>query len=58
MFSTCRQVCALEWLLGFEVPTTGQPPACYLVRGHIQIMLCERNGKWEVGELSRHLDVA
>lgn len=40
-------------LLGFEV-AYDRPAArfAYLVRGHIQIMLCERNGNWEVGELS------
>ncbi|WP_083638154.1 bleomycin resistance protein [Caballeronia sordidicola] len=39
-------------LLGFEV-AYDRPAArfAYLVRGHIQIMLCERNGNWEVGEL-------
>jgi catechol 2,3-dioxygenase-like lactoylglutathione lyase family enzyme len=40
-------------LLGFEV-AYDRPAArfAYLVRGHIQIMLCERNGNWDVGELS------
>jgi len=40
-------------LLGFEV-AYDRPAArfAYLVRGQIQIMLCERNGNWEVGELS------
>jgi catechol 2,3-dioxygenase-like lactoylglutathione lyase family enzyme len=40
-------------LLGFEV-AYDRPAArfAYLVRGHIQIMLCERNGNWVVGELS------
>lgn len=40
-------------LLGFEV-AYDRPAArfAYLVRGPIQIMLCERNGNWEVGELS------
>lgn len=40
-------------LLGFEV-AYDRPAArfAYLVRGRIQVMLCERNGNWEVGELS------
>lgn len=40
-------------LLGFEV-AHDRPAArfAYLVRGPIQIMLCERNGNWDVGELS------
>jgi catechol 2,3-dioxygenase-like lactoylglutathione lyase family enzyme len=40
-------------LLGFEV-AYDRPAArfAYLVRGPLQIMLCERNGNWEVGELS------
>jgi len=40
-------------VLGFEV-AYDRPAArfAYLVRGRIQIMLCERNGNWEVGELS------
>ena len=40
-------------LLGFKV-AYDRPAArfTYLVRGHIQIMLCERNEAWEVGELS------
>lgn len=40
-------------LLGFEV-AYDRPAArfAYLVRDRIQIMLCERNGNWEVGELS------
>jgi catechol 2,3-dioxygenase-like lactoylglutathione lyase family enzyme len=41
-------------LLGFEV-AYDRPAArfAYLVRGPLQIMLCGRNGNWEVGELSR-----
>ena len=41
-------------LLGFEV-AYNRPAArfAYLVRGPIQIMLCERNGNWEVGDLSQ-----
>ncbi len=40
-------------LLGFEV-AYDRPAArfAYLHRGPIQVMLCERNGNWEVGELS------
>jgi catechol 2,3-dioxygenase-like lactoylglutathione lyase family enzyme len=40
--------------LGFEV-AYNRPAArfAYLVRGPIQIMLCERNGNWEVSDLSR-----
>jgi catechol 2,3-dioxygenase-like lactoylglutathione lyase family enzyme len=40
-------------LLGFKV-AYDRPAArfAYLVRGPLQIMLCERNGNWEVGELS------
>ena len=41
-------------LLGFAV-AYDRPAArfAYLVRGPIQIMLCERNGNWNVGELNR-----
>ena len=41
-------------LLGFKI-AYDRPAArfAYLVRGPIQVMLCERNGNWEVGELSR-----
>ena len=41
-------------LLGFEV-AYDRPLArfAYLVRGSIQVMLRERNGNWEVGELAR-----
>ena len=41
-------------LLGFEV-AYDRPAArfAFLVRGNIQIMLCELSGSWEVGELSR-----
>lgn len=41
-------------LLGFEI-AYDRPAArfAYLVRGPVQIMLCERNDNWEVGELSR-----
>ena len=40
--------------LGFEV-AYDRPAArfSYLVRGPIQVMLCERNSNWDVGELSR-----
>jgi len=35
-------------LLGFNV-AYDRPDArfAYLVRGHLQVMLCERNGRWE-----------
>jgi hypothetical protein len=54
MFPTYRRVCASGaacWVSRFAYD---RPAArfAYLVRGHIQIMLCERNGNWEVGELS------
>ena len=41
-------------LLGFEV-AYDRPDArfAYLVRGHLQVMLCERNGRWEVAEMQR-----
>lgn len=41
-------------LLGFGV-AYDRPAArfAYLARGPVQIMLCERNGSWEVGELVR-----
>ena len=41
-------------LLGFEV-AYDRPAArfSYLVYGRVQIMLCEINGNWQVGELSR-----
>ncbi len=41
-------------LLGFRV-AYDRPAArfAYLVRGSIQIMLCEHNSNWDVGELSR-----
>ena len=40
-------------LLGFEI-AYDRPASrfAYLVRGPLQVMLCERNGNWEVGELS------
>ncbi len=40
-------------LLGFEV-AYDRPATrfAYLVRGPLQVMLCERNGNWEVGDLS------
>ena len=39
-------------LLGFKV-AYDRPDArfAYLVRGHLQVMLCERNGRWEVAEM-------
>ena len=41
-------------LLGFEV-AYDRPAArfAYLVRGPLQVMLCERNGRWEVAETQR-----
>ena len=41
-------------LLGFTI-AYDRPAArfAYLARGPIQVMLCERNGNWQVGELSR-----
>ena len=41
-------------LIGFDV-AYDRPAArfAYLVRGPLQVMLCERNGSWEVGELVR-----
>ncbi len=41
-------------LLGFGV-AYDRPAArfAYLVRGPIQVMLCEQNGTWETGELAR-----
>ena len=41
-------------LLGFEV-AYDRPDArfFYLVRGRLQVMLCERNGRWEVAEMQR-----
>jgi catechol 2,3-dioxygenase-like lactoylglutathione lyase family enzyme len=41
-------------LLGFEI-AYDRPEArfAYLVRGSVQVMLCERNGNWEVAEMSR-----
>lgn len=40
-------------LLGFEI-AYDRPAArfAYLVRGPLQIMLCERNGNWEVADLA------
>ena len=41
-------------LLGFEIAyDTPAARFAYLVRGLTQVMLCERNGNWEVGELSQ-----
>lgn len=41
-------------LLGFHVQYD-RPAArfAYLVRGRLQVMLCERNGRWEPGEMRR-----
>jgi catechol 2,3-dioxygenase-like lactoylglutathione lyase family enzyme len=41
-------------LLGFNV-AYDRPDArfAYLVRGHLQVMLCERNGRWEVAAMQR-----
>src|SRR5260370_21109234 len=41
-------------LLGFDV-AYDRPDArfAYRVRGHLQVMLCERNGRWEVAEMQR-----
>lgn len=41
-------------LLGFNV-AYDRPDArfAYLVRGRLQVMLCERNGRWEVAEMRR-----
>ena len=41
-------------VLGFTV-AYDRPEArfAYLRRGPVQVMLCERNGNWEVGEMSR-----
>jgi catechol 2,3-dioxygenase-like lactoylglutathione lyase family enzyme len=41
-------------LLGFDV-AYDRPDAgfAYLVRGRLQVMLCERNGRWEVAEMQR-----
>ncbi len=41
-------------LLGFAI-AYDRPAArfAYLARGPIQVMLCERNGHWEVGDLSQ-----
>ena len=41
-------------LLGFDV-AYDRPDArfAYLVREHLQVMLCERNGRWEVAEMQR-----
>jgi len=43
-------------LLGFEV-VYDRPDArfAYLVRGALQVMLCELNGRWEVAEMQRPL---
>ena len=43
-------------LLGFEV-AYDRPDArfAYLVRGALQVMLCELNGRWEVAEMQRPL---
>ena len=40
--------------LGFEV-AYDRPDArfAYLVRGHLQVMLCERNGRWETADMQR-----
>jgi catechol 2,3-dioxygenase-like lactoylglutathione lyase family enzyme len=41
-------------LLGFEVGYD-RPDArfAYLVRGRLQLMLCERNGRWETADMQR-----
>jgi catechol 2,3-dioxygenase-like lactoylglutathione lyase family enzyme len=41
-------------LLGFDV-AYDRPSArfAYLVRGRLQVMLCERNGRWESAEMQR-----
>jgi catechol 2,3-dioxygenase-like lactoylglutathione lyase family enzyme len=41
-------------LLGFEI-AFDRPDArfAYLVRNQVQVMLCELNGRWEVGEMDR-----
>lgn len=41
-------------LLGFEI-AYDRPQArfAYLARGPLQVMLCERNGNWKVGDLAR-----
>jgi len=41
-------------LLGFNV-AYDRPAArfAYLVRGRLQVMLCERNGRWETAEMHR-----
>ena len=41
-------------LLGFDV-AYDRPDArfAYLVRGNLQVMLCESNGRWEVAEMQR-----
>ncbi|KOY11321.1 glyoxalase [Bradyrhizobium sp. CCBAU 21362] len=41
-------------LLGFEV-AYDRPDArfAYLVRGRLQVMLCELNGRWETAEMQR-----
>lgn len=41
-------------LLGFEV-AYDRPAArfAYLTRGRLQVMLCERNGRWEQAEMQR-----
>jgi catechol 2,3-dioxygenase-like lactoylglutathione lyase family enzyme len=41
-------------LLGFEI-AYDRPAArfAYLARGPVQMMLCERNGRWEVAEMAR-----
>ncbi|MET4257205.1 catechol 2,3-dioxygenase-like lactoylglutathione lyase family enzyme [Bradyrhizobium sp. S3.12.5] len=43
-------------LLGFEI-AYDRPDArfAYLVRGRLQVMLCERNGRWETAEMQRPL---
>ena len=44
------------YLLGFAI-AYDRPDArfAYLVRGPLQVMLCEHNGRWEVGEMQRPL---
>jgi catechol 2,3-dioxygenase-like lactoylglutathione lyase family enzyme len=41
-------------LLGFEI-AYDRPAArfAFLTRGAVQVMLCERNGRWEPGEMQR-----
>jgi catechol 2,3-dioxygenase-like lactoylglutathione lyase family enzyme len=41
-------------MLGFQI-AYDRPAArfAYLIRGRLQVMLCERNGRWEAGEMHR-----